>query len=318
MENKSKSTEKLTYSLQQVLNISIPLYIIDRDFNLIQANETFYSYFQLKKKEVVGKKCFDVIKGPLCNRPGCAMASILQGDSHHEYEMVKKLRTGENITCIVNSLPLRDSSGEITGIVENLTDITLRKHKETQNISLLHHLNERVKELGCMYGLLQSIRTRDSLEEVLQDAADLIAPGLQFENTARGKVVFDNVEYVSESFKETEWKQSSSIVVNGVTRGSIAVFYMEEHSGQDEGPPLSEKQKLINNLSSMISEAVERNLSRNELHIKMEDIERRNKLFTGREYRIVEMKQEVNQLLEELGQAKKYASVSELEEQATH
>ena len=106
--------------------------------------------------------------------------------------------------------------------------------------------------------------------------------------------------------------------MNGITRGSVAVYYMEERPELDEGPFLSEERKLINNLSAIISEAIERKMFQEELQVKMEEIERMNKLFTGREYRIVEMKQEVNQLLNELGQVGKYASVAELEEQATN
>lgn len=39
MGNEEKSTESITYDLQQIFNISIPCYIIDSDFNLIEANE---------------------------------------------------------------------------------------------------------------------------------------------------------------------------------------------------------------------------------------------------------------------------------------
>lgn len=314
MNDEKKSREGLSSYFEQIFKVAVPMYVIDIDYNMIKVSDAFCSYFQTIKDNVIGRKCFHILDGPACRKPTCSMANILQGRPGHEYEMDKKLPDGTEISYIVKSIPFKNPSGKTIGIIQNLTDITQRKQKEKQREIILHQMNDRVKELKCMFDLVESIRTRESLKEVFQDTANLLPRGWHYPEIARGRVVFDEVEYVSESFKETLWKQSNSIVVNGRARGYMEIFYMEERPELDEGPFMLDERKLINTLSKTISEAVEHRISRDELHTRIEEIERINKLFTGREYRILRMKQEVNRLLKELGQKKKYTSVAELEE----
>lgn len=129
---------------------------------------------------------------------------------------------------------------------------------EMEQKQLLREMKERVKELKCIYGLTESIRKRDTLEEVFQDVANLIPSGWQYPEITRGKVTFDGKAYVSQPFNETEWKQSSEIVVNGKVRGNVEVYYIEERPYLDEGPFLKEERNLINIITRNISEFIER------------------------------------------------------------
>jgi hypothetical protein len=52
-----------------------------------------------------------------------------------------------------------------------------RKREKERNQKLLHDRGERIKELQCIYGVAESIRSRTTLEEVFQDVADLIPSG---------------------------------------------------------------------------------------------------------------------------------------------
>ncbi len=142
-----------------------------------------------------------------------------------------------------------------------------------------HKLEERVKELQCMYGVTESIQKRSSLEEVFQDTAELIPPGWHYPEITRGKVVFDGKEYVSDPFEETKWKQSSNIIVDGHSRGSIEVYYMEECPELDEGPFMTEERNLIDGMARNISDAilrkkVEEEIERvaNQLHTSIEQM----------------------------------------------
>jgi len=122
-----------------------------------------------------------------------------------------------------------------------------------------HELGERVKELNCMFGVAESICTRDTLEETFQDIAEFLPPSSHYPEITRGKVLFDGKEYVSEPFEETGWKQSSNIIVNGEPQGSIEVYYLEERPEVDEGPFTKEERNLIDGMARNISMAIERN-----------------------------------------------------------
>jgi len=43
-----------------------------------------------------------------------------------------------------------------------------------------HDLEERVKELGCFYGISETVRKRETIEEILQDITKIIPPAWQY------------------------------------------------------------------------------------------------------------------------------------------
>ena len=136
-------------------------------------------------------------------------------------------------------------------------DITDRKLVEKERERLLHDMGERVKELTCMYGVAMSIRQRTGLEEIFQDVAGFIPPGWQYTEITRGKVCFEDQEFVSEPFEPTEWRQASDIVVKGRVCGTVEACYLKGRCQRDEGPFLKEERNLIDAIARMLSETIE-------------------------------------------------------------
>jgi signal transduction histidine kinase/ActR/RegA family two-component response regulator len=135
--------------------------------------------------------------------------------------------------------------------------ISERKRAEAERDQLLLDTSERVKELRCAYGVVESIRARATLEQVFEDVVALIPPGWQYPEITRGRIRFDDKEFVLEPFEETEWRQSADIVIEGVPQGMVEVFYQEACPKQDEGPFLQEERDLIDGIARTLSEAVE-------------------------------------------------------------
>ncbi|MGA1842642.1 MAG: PAS domain S-box protein [bacterium] len=106
------------------------LRVIDRNFKMIQFNEGFLRLLGLKREDVVGKKCYEVFRGPLCHTPECTLNQILNGKERIECDIEKQQNNGTKIFCILTATPIRGSNGEIIGIVEDLKDITDRKIAE--------------------------------------------------------------------------------------------------------------------------------------------------------------------------------------------
>ncbi len=140
-----------------------------------------------------------------------------------------------------------------------------RAQLEEERNRIIHDMGERVKELACVYDLSESIRKRESFEEVLQDVVNLIPPSWHYPEITRGKVVFDHREYVSEPLEETEWKLSADIVVNGKCRGSIEVYYLEECPTLYEGPFMKEERELVDGIARSVSEDAEHRQIQKEL-----------------------------------------------------
>ncbi|MBW1763616.1 MAG: PAS domain S-box protein, partial [Deltaproteobacteria bacterium] len=149
---------------------------------------------------------------------------------------------------------------QIDGVDCNLiffADISERKKAEEEREKILHDLRERIKELQCLYLMADSIRKRGSIEEIFQDAVQLIPPGWHYPEITKGRIRFAGREYLSEPFEETEWNQSSDIMVHDEVRGTIEVFYLEKKPELDEGPFLREERDLLDGLARSLGETIE-------------------------------------------------------------
>ncbi len=123
--------------------------VVDRDFYILRANETFCALAGIGKDEAVGKKCHEVFRGPLCHTPGCPMTRILRGEDRVECDAVKVRNGGAKIPCIVTATPFRGPSGELIGIVEDFKDISQRKKTEEELRQSRARLRELASYLEC-------------------------------------------------------------------------------------------------------------------------------------------------------------------------
>jgi PAS domain S-box-containing protein len=139
-----EKAEHAHFETNQIFEAATPMNVIDRDFNMLRINDTFSALFQVKREEVIGKKCYDLWPGPLCRTSKCPLERILDGREYHEYEDNVKLPDGTEISSLVSAFPYRGPDGEILGIVESFTDITDRKKTEER----LRLSEEKFRELA--------------------------------------------------------------------------------------------------------------------------------------------------------------------------
>ena len=113
--------------VEQLFNAAVPLWAIDIDHNVLRVNDAFCSFFGMRREEVLGAKCDQIWRGPVCNTPDCPMAKVLGGAEQGEYELDRQLPDGNTVSCAVTAVPYRGPDGELIGIVENFSDMTERK-----------------------------------------------------------------------------------------------------------------------------------------------------------------------------------------------
>jgi PAS domain S-box-containing protein len=172
------------------------------------------------------------------------------------FDWICKAKNGRTFWVEVN-LKLTIIQGE-ERILAIVRDISKRRKAEEEQENILHDMRERVKELTCIYSVAKSVQQCDTLESLFQDVVKLIPPGWHYSEITCARVHFDGHEYVSDSFKETQWKQASDLVIDGEQRGSVEVYYLEEKSTLDEGPFLKEERDLIDGIAHTLSEAIKR------------------------------------------------------------
>jgi signal transduction histidine kinase/HAMP domain-containing protein len=193
--------------------------------------------------------------------------------SHPIMELVEhSRRVGQGDFDAKTDITSKDELGVLAGSFNKMTsdlrqtmisrdrlieEIEQRKQAEEDRERLVHNLGERVKELQCTYGVANSIRKRTDMEGVCRDVCQLIPPSWQYPEITRCRVRLYDVEYVSEGFTETPWRQSRDIDVDGIVRGTVDVCYLQEMPQLDEGPFMTEERELINSIALMLGQAAE-------------------------------------------------------------
>ncbi len=122
---------------------------------------------------------------------------------------------------------------------------------------LVASLQERAKELNCLYRIEEILRDLNKpFDALFVEVIRVIPPGWQYPDVCQAKVVFENREYKSPNFVETQWVQSADIVVADQVVGTISVYYSEEMPPEDDGPFLKEETKLISTIAERLGHRI--------------------------------------------------------------
>ena len=121
---------------------------------------------------------------------------------------------------------------------------------ESQVGVILRELQERAKELNCLYKVDELLnRPELSLEEIFRGMIEVLPPGWQYPHDCQARIIFENQVIQLPDFVSTPWVQAANIVVQGETVGSVEVSYRAQMPKSDEGPFLKEERKLIETIA---------------------------------------------------------------------
>ncbi|MDB4443773.1 GAF domain-containing protein [bacterium] len=154
---------------------------------------------------------------------------------------------------------LQEHTDELTRANEQLQmEVDDRKRAEDALQNKTHDLNERVKELNCLYEI-SHLRDRPgiSLEEFLKGTVDILPPSWQFPDITCARIILEGKAYMTENFAETKWTQAVDIIVHGEPVGNVEVFYLKKMPESDEGPFLREERSLINAIAERLGKTIE-------------------------------------------------------------
>ena len=153
---------------------------------------------------------------------------------------------------------VQERTAELMSVVEALQyEMAERKRDEEALQKLNYDLNERIKELNCLYSVCYNVeRQYPLLEDKLQNIVYQIPSGCQYPEIACARIVLESKEYRTDNFKETPWRLGSNIIVDGERMGTVELCYSEEKPIIDEGPFLKEERALINTIAIELGEMI--------------------------------------------------------------
>lgn len=149
-EQAEKKAKSANLFLSQIWNVAADgMRVIDKNFNVVQANNPFFAMTGMEKKDILGKKCHDVFWGPFCNTENCTLRQIVGGKKRVEYNSVKESPAGKIVNCWIMGVPLYDTSGAFAGILESHRDISERIENELAMEKAFEETHKFAEELAA-------------------------------------------------------------------------------------------------------------------------------------------------------------------------
>jgi two-component system CheB/CheR fusion protein len=128
----NKKINKIHKELDQVLNASSPLCVVNKECKLILVNDSFCSLFKVDRDVVLGDSCQKVLSSNTCKT--CPIKRIMAGTKKSSFEINTKIDKSKNLKCLVTAKPYENDHNKIIGMVSSFTDITRLKKIEKKLI----------------------------------------------------------------------------------------------------------------------------------------------------------------------------------------
>ena len=138
------------------------------------------------------------------------------------------------------------------------------KHSNLQELT--HRLDERVKELNCLYGITQLLERDDlSSRELFQGVVNLIPPSWQYPDITCARIKLKDGVFKTDNYRTTPWKQAEPVFANGQKTGVLEIYYLSTTPEADEGPFLKEERNLIHAIAERLGHIIEHRLAQDNL-----------------------------------------------------
>lgn len=177
-----------------------------------------------------------------------------------EYEKEINDTIGKYNMLAICAYPL-DQCGapEIIDVVSNHQFTLIRRAGKWDIITLSafkqieHDLEKRMKELRCLYDIASITGAPDiTLPRRLEEIINILPRTWQYPEITCARITNNNREFKTENYRETEWKLSSDITVDGARAGAVEVAYLEARPELDEGPFSTEERLLIDAIAERL------------------------------------------------------------------
>jgi len=156
LQAKGRKSSQERHILESAFNQACPVCITDANFEIIKANEAYWSVFGRSKDPERPIKCFEHRPGKACHTDNCPLTNILNGQKKYICEPQKEY-DGEIHYFIVVAQPYYGYGGEqgkATGVIEVFYDITEKKRLEDERARLIIDLEESLKKVKLLSGMI--------------------------------------------------------------------------------------------------------------------------------------------------------------------
>ena len=176
-------------------SISDFIFILDREHNIIKVNRSFLIALKLEEKDIIGKKCYEVVHKLNAPWMGCPHQKTILDKKPHTEEVEDP---GIGIPLLVTTSPIFDEKGTLIGSIHIAKDIS--EMKKTQNIlkeakEELEKKNEELRKLDILKSNFVSIVSHELRTPLgpIKEGANIILDGLTGEINAEQRDLLSTV-----------------------------------------------------------------------------------------------------------------------------
>lgn len=307
---------------------SNPMRMINRNFEIIHANDAFVTFIGSDKQSIIAKKCYDILPGKSCYSNNCPVKRLLEEKKEIHTEEIDKIHpSGKIVPFKLTARALKNTSGEYDRIIEDFKDLSsekeyvqtlyerdlelLKSSRELQKTNSelkknqkelktkAYELGERLKEMSCLYAITSMIAKTNDSNKLIEEAIRVMPISWQYPEYTVSRIVVGDKIFVSKPFQETKWKQAADLLVGGKTYGTVEVFYTREMPLSDEGPFLKEERHLIDSIAVILSRAMEQYEADETLRLSYQQLDALNQQLTASNQQLVANEQLVKKSLQQ-------------------
>ncbi|MFH0953141.1 MAG: response regulator [Verrucomicrobiota bacterium] len=162
---------------------------------------------------------------------------------------------------------IKDPAGKFLEKLPTAIEEVLKRHRAAEDFRQtqedrnrwLHELKQRIKELGCLYGIEKLLSAEGgSLDVVLQSIANLVPHASRYDTLCWARIRLDDKEFRSDNYLETPWSKSLALKKGGQPIGWLDVGYREKPPVPEHELFSPEEQELLHAISDRLSGVVTR------------------------------------------------------------
>lgn len=189
--------------------------VLDRDLKYIFAQGEVLERVDLSANQMLGKHISDFFPPETVERLSGHFQQVL------EDEAVTFEGSFADRRFLTNAAPLYNEDGEVEHILALSIDITERKEVE-------HDLQERLKEMTCLYAVNRDMRLLDDESELYQRVVEHLVPAMQHPQITVPVLEISGKRYTTEDYDaDLDHYLESRVVVGDEDVGYLRVFYTE-------------------------------------------------------------------------------------------
>jgi PAS domain S-box-containing protein len=274
------------------------LLLLDRKGTILAVNQTAADRLEQGPEDLVGTNRFDLLPEGVQESRKEIFSKVLQSGTPADFEDMR-----DGIVFRSRYYPVKDKADEIVGVAIFAQDITERKAAE----QAVKRSEERLKTI------LETTHEGFWMVDNETRTIDVNESMCQLLGRKRDQIIGKKVaEFLDEKNKAVLSKQMQ-LREQGMG-SAYELAYLRPDGGRmpcilSATPLLDADGKKVGSFA-MVTDITERKQAEEELHQNIADLERFSKMAVGREERMIELKNEINELRRAAGLEEKYKIVT--------